>query len=52
VKQAIQWWGHKIPLERTGTADNIAKVLFFLASDDSNYMTGQSLNCDGGYSAI
>jgi len=52
VKQAVQWWGRKIPLERIGTADDVAKVLFFLASDDSNYMTGQSLNCDGGCSAI
>jgi len=52
VKQAVQWWGRKIPLERIGTADDIARVLFFLASDDSNYMTGQSLNCDGGCSAI
>jgi NAD(P)-dependent dehydrogenase (short-subunit alcohol dehydrogenase family) len=52
VKKAVQWWGRKIPLERIGTADDIARVLFFLASDDSNYMTGQSLNCDGGCSAI
>lgn len=52
VKKAVQWWGRKIPLERIGTADDVARVLFFLASDDSNYMTGQSLNCDGGCSAI
>ena len=52
VKEAIKMWGGKIPLERIGTADDVANVLFFLASDDSNYMTGQSLNCTGGCSFI
>ena len=48
VKQASEMWAGKICLERIGTADDVARVLFFLASDDSNYMTGQSLNCGGG----
>jgi NAD(P)-dependent dehydrogenase (short-subunit alcohol dehydrogenase family) len=48
VKQGVEIWGGKILLERIGTADDVANVLFFLASDDSNYMTGQSLNCCGG----
>ena len=48
VKQASEMWSGKICLERIGSADDVAKVLFFLASDDSNYMTGQSLNCGGG----
>ncbi|HUX98483.1 MAG TPA: SDR family oxidoreductase [Candidatus Deferrimicrobium sp.] len=48
VKFGIKAWGGKLLLERIGTADDVANVLFFLASDDSNYMTGQSLNCGGG----
>ncbi len=48
VKKGVEIWGGKIPLERLGTADDVANVLFFLASDDANYMTGQSLNCGGG----
>ncbi|NVM53425.1 MAG: SDR family oxidoreductase [Candidatus Helarchaeota archaeon] len=48
IRMALKMWGRKIPLERIGTADDVANVLFFLASDDSNYMTGQSLNCGGG----
>lgn len=50
VRQAVDMWGGKIPLERLGTAEDVANVLFFLASDDSNYLTGQSLNCTGGCS--
>lgn len=50
IKMAIKMWGGKIPLERVGTADDVGNVLFFLASDDSNYMTGQSINCGGGCS--
>jgi len=48
VEEVVKMWGRKIPLDRLGTAADVANVLFFLASDDSNYMTGQSLNCTGG----
>lgn len=42
-----------IPLEqRFGTADEIAQVGLFLASDMSSYMTGQDLIVDGGLSTI
>ncbi|HUC79422.1 MAG TPA: 3-oxoacyl-[acyl-carrier-protein] reductase [Flavisolibacter sp.] len=37
-----------IPLGRFGTADDIANVTLFLASDMSNYVTGQVLSVDGG----
>ena len=39
------------PLGRTGTADNIAAAIVFLASDESSFMTGTELVIDGGYSA-
>ena len=35
-------------LKRLGTAEDVAKVVKFLASDDSNYITGQVINVDGG----
>lgn len=38
----------KIPLGRMGAAKDIANAALFLASDWSNYMTGQVLTVDGG----
>jgi NAD(P)-dependent dehydrogenase (short-subunit alcohol dehydrogenase family) len=37
-----------IPLGRTGTLDEVAKVVTFLASDESSYVTGIELFVDGG----
>lgn len=37
-----------IPLKRLGEPSDIAKAVVFLASDDANYITGQTLNVDGG----
>lgn len=45
IKQEIS---KNIPLKRMGTADDVANVVKFLASDDSSYITGQVINVDGG----
>ncbi|WP_442878272.1 3-oxoacyl-[acyl-carrier-protein] reductase [Anaerorhabdus sp.] len=37
-----------IPLKRFGQADEVAHVVKFLASSDSNYITGQTIVIDGG----
>jgi 3-oxoacyl-[acyl-carrier protein] reductase len=39
-----------IPMRRLGQPEDIAKVVVFLASADSAYMTGQVLTVDGGLS--
>jgi meso-butanediol dehydrogenase / (S,S)-butanediol dehydrogenase / diacetyl reductase len=41
-------WVESIPLGRAGTNDDIANLLLFLASEDAAYITGQSINVDGG----
>jgi 3-oxoacyl-[acyl-carrier protein] reductase len=38
----------KIPLDRTGTPEEIASAVAFLASAEANYITGQVLCVDGG----
>ena len=38
-----------IPLKRLGKADDIAKMVIFLASDDASYITGQIFHVDGGF---
>ena len=40
-----------IPLKYVGEADDIAYACVYLASDESNYVTGAELAVDGGYSA-
>jgi NAD(P)-dependent dehydrogenase (short-subunit alcohol dehydrogenase family) len=41
-----------VPMGRMGTADEIAKVVSFLASDDASFITGIELFVDGGMAQI
>ena len=41
-------WRSAIPLKRGGSPEDIANACVFLASDLSAYVTGQTLNVDGG----
>ena len=38
----------KIPLSKFGDVQDVSNLVCFLASDKSNYITGQSINVDGG----
>ncbi len=41
----------RIPMGRAGTVDDVARLVLFLASDDSSYATGQEFVVDGGITA-
>jgi 3-oxoacyl-[acyl-carrier protein] reductase len=38
-----------VPLRRVGEVDELAELILFLASPRSSYITGQVINCDGGW---
>ena len=41
-------WIDKIPLKRGGTPDDVANTALFLASDMSDYISGQVIQVCGG----
>jgi 3-oxoacyl-[acyl-carrier protein] reductase len=38
-----------VPKARVGVPRDIANLALFLASDEADYITGQAINCDGGW---
>lgn len=44
----VKGWREAIPLKRGGTAEDVANLVLFLASDLSAYITGQVIHVDGG----
>jgi len=42
------WVENKIPMKRAGTGKDVAGLVAFLASADADYITGQTINVDGG----
>jgi 3-oxoacyl-[acyl-carrier protein] reductase len=47
-EQYAQDTRHRIPLGRIGNTEEAAKVIVFMASDAASYVTGTSINIDGG----
>ncbi len=46
--EVMSYFESKIPMRRVGTAQEVAHVALFLASDEAAYITGQALNVSGG----
>lgn len=44
----VRPWFDRIPLGRFGRAEEVARLMLFLASDDASYITGQAIAIDGG----
>jgi len=47
-EKVIDAMNAKTPLGRIGESEEIAKVVMFLASDDSSYITGETIAVTGG----
>jgi 3-oxoacyl-[acyl-carrier protein] reductase len=47
-EKALEDWLKNIPLKRAGQGEDVANACLFLASDMSKYITGQTLQVDGG----
>lgn len=48
----VKNYEHKVPMKRMGTPEDIAPSVTFLLSDNAQYITGQNLIVDGGWTAI
>ncbi len=46
--ELMQEWVEGIPMKRAGTPEDVAGLVAFLASEDAAYITGQTINVDGG----
>ena len=49
---ALQKLGRQIPIGRVGKPDDVAYAVLYLASDESNFVTGSEIKVDGGISAM
>ena len=45
-EKTVDSWRQAIPLKRGGTPLDVANLVAFLASDESSYITGQTINVD------
>ena len=50
-KMIIDLMNSRIPLKRFGQPEEIANLIYFLANNDSSYITGSYIPIDGGYLA-
>jgi NAD(P)-dependent dehydrogenase (short-subunit alcohol dehydrogenase family) len=52
LKKMKKEWQANVPLGRLGDPDEVARVVAFLASDESSYISGVELFVDGGVAQI
>ncbi len=48
-KKIYQWTLSRIPMKKWGNSSDVSNLVCFLLSDQSSYITGQSIICDGGW---
>lgn len=47
-EEVIKAWSDQIPLKRFGRPEDVAHAVLFLASEEASYITGHTLEVDGG----
>jgi 3-oxoacyl-[acyl-carrier protein] reductase len=47
-REAFEATARAVPLARAGTPEEVARVIGFLASDESAYLTGETIEINGG----
>ena len=51
TKKFIKRYSKNIPSKRMGKAEEISNLIIFLLSEDNNYVNGENIVIDGGYSS-
>ncbi len=46
--ELLKFWSDSIPIKRPGSADEVAAIILFLASDEASYVVGSAYGVDGG----
>ena len=52
AEEALRNVAKKYPMKSIGSADDVAQMAVFLASDESRWVTGSVFPVDGGFSAV
>ena len=47
-EDTLKFMSEQIPLGRLGSSDEVANLIYFLSSDEANYITGQTIHINGG----
>jgi NAD(P)-dependent dehydrogenase (short-subunit alcohol dehydrogenase family) len=50
-KEGKAWMASNVPMQRIGEVEELARVIVFVASPETTFLTGQILSVDGGKSA-
>ncbi len=49
TKEDLSELASETPLNRIGTPEEVAELVYFLSSENSKFITGQVISCDGGF---
>ena len=47
-EDTLKLMSDQIPLGRLGSSQEVAELIYFLSSEEANYITGQTIHINGG----